>query len=170
MALETIAGKVDFDDVTFGYKPGNAGAQARRLTAEPGQTIALVGPTGAGKTTIINLLSRFYDVDAGAIRIDDIDIRRLRKSDLRRQLGVVLQDTYLFADTVMDNIRYGRLDATDEEVIAAARLANADHFIRAPAPWLRHPALRARRQPEPGTAPVAGHRPRRAGRSPHPRP
>jgi ATP-binding cassette subfamily B protein len=99
------------------------------LTAEPGQTIALVGPTGAGKTTIINLLSRFYDVDSGAIRIDDIDIRDVRKPDLRRQLGVVLQDTYLFAETVMENIRYGRLDATDDDVIAAARLANADHFI-----------------------------------------
>jgi ATP-binding cassette subfamily B protein len=100
------------------------------FTAEPGQMIALVGPTGAGKTTIINLLARFYDVDSGRICVDDIDIRHIRKADLRRQLGVVLQDTFLFSATVMENIRYGRLDATDEEVIAAAKLANADGFIR----------------------------------------
>lgn len=128
--LETIAGKVTFEDVSFGYRPGVPVLRHICLAAVPGQTIALVGPTGAGKTTIINLLSRFYDVDAGAIRIDDHDIRGVRKADLRRQLGVVLQDTFLFWDTVLENIRYGRLDATDDEVIAAAKLANADHFIR----------------------------------------
>ncbi|MCX6032402.1 MAG: ABC transporter ATP-binding protein [Chloroflexi bacterium] len=129
LPLTAIAGKVVFDAVDFGYKSGVPVLRHVSLTAEPGQTIALVGPTGAGKTTIINLLSRFYDVDAGAIRIDDQDIRGVRKADLRRQLGVVLQDTFLFSESVKENIRYGRLDATDDEVIAAARLANADHFI-----------------------------------------
>jgi ATP-binding cassette subfamily B multidrug efflux pump len=128
--LPAITGKVAFENVTFGYKPGVPVLKHVSLTAEPGQTIALVGPTGAGKTTIINLLSRFYDVDAGRILIDDHDIGNVSRDDLRRQLGVVLQDTYLFAETVMQNIRYGRLDATDEEVHAAATMANADHFIR----------------------------------------
>ncbi len=96
----------------------------------PAQTIALVGPTGAGKTTIINLLTRFYDIDGGGIRIDGQDIRIVKKADLRRQLGLVLQDTFLFSGTVMDNIRYGRLGATDDECIDAARMADADHFIR----------------------------------------
>ncbi|HEY3340428.1 MAG TPA: ATP-binding cassette domain-containing protein, partial [Anaerolineae bacterium] len=99
------------------------------LCARPGETVALVGPTGAGKTTIINLLTRFYDVDQGAIFVDETDIRRVKKDDLRRKLGIVLQDNFLFADTVMSNIRYGRLDASDEEVIAASKLANADLFI-----------------------------------------
>ncbi|MFW5714118.1 MAG: ABC transporter ATP-binding protein, partial [Brevefilum sp.] len=98
--------------------------------AEPGKTIALVGPTGAGKTTIINLLTRFYDVDSGQILIDGQDLRKIKQDDLRRQLGIVLQDTFLFAETVLENIRYGRLDASDEEVIAAAKLANAHGFIR----------------------------------------
>jgi len=100
------------------------------LHARPGQTIALVGPTGAGKTTLVNLLSRFYDIDGGAITIDGQDIRAVQKSSLRRQLGIVLQDTFLFSATVMENIRYGRLDATDEECIGAAKMADADHFIR----------------------------------------
>jgi len=100
------------------------------FTARPGQTIALVGPTGAGKTTIINVLSRFYDIESGAICIDGLDIRRVQQDSLRRKLGVVLQDTYLFSASVLENIRYGRLSATDEECIAAARLANADRFIR----------------------------------------
>jgi ATP-binding cassette subfamily B protein len=96
----------------------------------PGEVMALVGPTGGGKTTIINLLTRFYDIDSGAIRIDGVDIRDIEMDDLRRKLGLVLQDNFLFADTVMENIRYGRLDAIDEEVIEAARLANAHSFIR----------------------------------------
>ncbi|NMB88611.1 MAG: ABC transporter ATP-binding protein [Chloroflexi bacterium] len=128
-ALEQVAGDVVFDDVSFAYQPGTPVLKHVSLHASPGQTIALVGPTGAGKTTLINLLSRFYDVDAGAIRVDGHDIRQVRRADLRRRLGIVLQDTFLFSATVMENIRYGRLEAGDEEVVAAARLANADHFI-----------------------------------------
>lgn len=127
--LERVAGDVVFDHVNFSYVPGVPVIKDMSLHAKPGQTIALVGPTGAGKTTMINLLSRFYDVEGGAIRIDGIDIRQIRRDSLRRQLGVVLQDTFLFTGSVMDNIRYGRLDATDEEVIAAAKLANAHQFI-----------------------------------------
>jgi ATP-binding cassette subfamily B protein len=97
--------------------------------AEPGQTIALVGPTGAGKTTMINILSRFYDIRGGSIRIDGTDIRDVTRESLRRQIGTVLQDNFLFADTVMENIRYGNLEATDDDCIAAAKLANADQFI-----------------------------------------
>jgi ATP-binding cassette subfamily B protein len=128
-SLTRVQGDVVFDDVSFAYKEDVPVLKHVSLHADPGQTIALVGPTGAGKTTIVNLLTRFYDIDSGSIRIDGIDIRQVRKDDLRRQLGIVLQDTYLFADTVMENIRYGRLDATDEEVIAAAKLANAHVFI-----------------------------------------
>jgi ATP-binding cassette subfamily B multidrug efflux pump len=127
--LTRVQGDVVFDDVSFAYKEDVPVLKHVSLHAEPGQTIALVGPTGAGKTTIVNLLTRFYDIDSGSIRIDGIDIRQVRKDDLRRQLGIVLQDTYLFADTVMENIRYGRLEATDDEVIAAAKLANAHVFI-----------------------------------------
>ncbi len=128
--LEHVAGDVVFDNVCFGYEEGVPVLKHVSLHAEPGQMIALVGPTGAGKTTIANLLTRFYDVDSGAIRVDGVDIRNIRRDDLRRKIGLVLQDNFLFADTVMENIRYGRLDATDEEVIAAAVLANADPFIR----------------------------------------
>lgn len=99
------------------------------LVAEPGQTIALVGPTGAGKTTLVNLIGRFYDVSAGAVLIDGVDVRRVTRASLRSQMGVVLQDSFLFSGTIADNIRYGRLDATDEEVEAAARTANAHDFI-----------------------------------------
>ena len=129
LPLEQVAGDVVFEDVCFGYEPDVPVLKQVDFHAEPGQTIALVGPTGAGKTTVINLLTRFYDINSGRIAIDGHDIRQLRKADLRRKLGIVLQDTFLFSDTVMENIRYGRLDATDEEVIAAARLANADQFI-----------------------------------------
>ncbi|MEC0248940.1 ABC transporter ATP-binding protein [Paenibacillus chitinolyticus] len=125
-----VAGEVVFEDVSFSYKPGFPILTDISFIAKPGDTIALVGPTGAGKTTIVNLLTRFYEIDGGEIRIDGTDIRELDKDNLRGQLGIVLQDAYLFSDTLRENIRYGRLNATDEEVEAAARLANADSFIR----------------------------------------
>jgi ATP-binding cassette subfamily B multidrug efflux pump len=128
--LAAVAGDVVFEDVCFAYEAGVPVLKNVSLHAEAGQTIALVGPTGAGKTTIVNLLTRFYDIDGGRILIDGIDIRDPQVNDLRQRLGIVLQDTYLFADTVMENIRYGRLTATDDEVVAAARIANADQFIR----------------------------------------
>ncbi len=125
-----IQGAVTFDHVSFGYAPAKPVLNDVNLAAAPGETIALVGPTGAGKTTIISLLSRFYDVTEGAISIDGRDIRTLPQASLRQQLGIVLQDTFLFSGTVLENIRYGRLDATDQEVIDAAKLSNADRFIR----------------------------------------
>jgi len=128
--LDDIVGEVIFDHVGFGYVPGVPVIKDMSLHAQPGQTIALVGPTGAGKTTMVNLLTRFYDVDGGKIRIDGRDLRDMQKASLRRQLGIVLQDTFLFSESVMENIRYGRLNATDDECVAAARLANADQFIR----------------------------------------
>jgi ATP-binding cassette subfamily B protein len=128
--IEKMQGAVAFAGVTFGYDPKKPVLVDVSLSAHPGETIALVGPTGAGKTTIINLLSRFYDVDAGAITIDGQDIRTVQQASIRRQLGIVLQDTFLFSATVLENIRYGRLDASDEEIHAAAKLANADWFIR----------------------------------------
>jgi ATP-binding cassette subfamily B multidrug efflux pump len=127
---ETLHGDVKFDHVRFSYQPDQPIIKDMTLEACAGQTIALVGPTGAGKTTIINLLTRFYEIDDGQITIDGTDVRDLQKADLRRELGLVLQDTFLFADTVMENIRYGRLDATDDECMHAAKLADADHFIR----------------------------------------
>ena len=128
--LANINGDVTFTDVIFGYDPEKPVLKDVNLDAHAGQTIALVGPTGAGKTTIINVLSRFYDVNAGTIAIDGQDIRTVTQDSIRSQLGIVLQDTFLFAGSVMENIRYGRLDATDDEVIAAAQMANADWFIR----------------------------------------
>lgn len=130
LPLATIRGDVRFENVKFGYVPKNPVIKDMTLEAKAGQMIALVGPTGAGKTTIINLLTRFYEIQGGKITIDGKDIRDVRKADLRRKLGLVLQDTFLFADTVMENIRYGRLDATDEECMRAAEMADADHFIR----------------------------------------
>jgi len=125
-----VRGDIRFEDVNFGYEEGKPILHNITLHAKPGQKIALVGATGAGKTTITNLINRFYDITEGKIYYDGIDIKKIKKSDLRRSLGIVLQDVNLFTGTVMENIRYGRLDATDEECIAAAKLANADHFIR----------------------------------------
>ncbi len=126
----TVRGEVSFEHVTFGYLPDHPIIRDMTLDARPGQVVALVGPTGAGKTTIINLLTRFYEIESGSIRIDGTDIREIPKADLRRKLGLVLQDTFLFGASVMANIRYGRLDAKDEDVVKAAEMADADHFIR----------------------------------------
>lgn len=125
-----VRGNVEFDDVVFGYEPNKTVLNGISLYAKPGQKIAFVGSTGAGKTTITNLINRFYDVPDGKIRYDGININKIKKDDLRRSQSIVLQDTHLFTGTVMENIRYGKLDATDEEVYAAAKLANADSFIR----------------------------------------
>ena len=125
-----LKGDVVFDDVDFGYNPDKIVLHDIKMFAQPGQKIAFVGSTGAGKTTITNLINRFYDIQDGKIRYDGININKIKKDDLRKSLGIVLQDTHLFTGTVMENIRYGKLDATDEEVYAAAKLANADGFIR----------------------------------------
>lgn len=125
-----LKGDVEFEDVNFGYSDEKIVLHDVDLFAKPGQKIAFVGSTGAGKTTITNLINRFYDIQEGKIRYDGINIEKIRKNDLRRSLGIVLQDTHLFTGTVAENIRFGKLDATDEEVEAAARLANADSFIQ----------------------------------------
>jgi ATP-binding cassette subfamily B protein len=127
--MPQIKGLVAFEGVTAAYKKDEIVLKGVSFTAEPGQTIAIVGPTGAGKTTIINLIPRFYDVTGGALKIDGIDVRDVTQDSLRRQIGIVLQDTFLFSASVMDNIRFGRPDATDEEVMAAAKLSRADAFI-----------------------------------------
>lgn len=125
-----LKGKIDFEDVTFGYTPDKIVLHNISLYAKPGQKIAFVGATGAGKTTITNLLNRFYDINSGKIRYDGINIEKIKKNDLRKSLGMVLQDTNLFTGTIKDNIKYGKSNATDDEVIQAAKLANADNFIR----------------------------------------
>jgi ATP-binding cassette subfamily B protein len=130
VTVPMIRGDVSLRGVRFAYIPGTPIIKGFSLDVEAGQTIALVGPTGAGKTTIINLLTRFYEIQGGSISIDGKDIREMKKADLRRSLGLVLQDTFLFADTVMENIRYGRLEASDQECVEAAGMAEADHFIR----------------------------------------
>ena len=125
-----VKGDVVFNGVDFGYTDDKIVLHDVKLYAQPGQKIAFVGSTGAGKTTITNLINRFYDIQDGKIRYDGININKIKKADLRRSLGIVLQDTHLFTGTVKENIRFGKLDASDEEVIAAAKLANADGFIR----------------------------------------
>jgi len=130
IAIERARGHVEFRNVRFGYTPEKPVIRHFSAEIRPGQRVAIVGPTGAGKTTLVKLLVRFYDVDDGAILLDGHDIRHFRRADLRRQFGMVLQDTWLFNGTIMENIRYGRPEASDEEVIAAAQMAHADHFIR----------------------------------------
>ncbi len=130
VTYKKLEGDIVFDDVDFGYNDEKIVLHNIKLFATPGQKIAFVGSTGAGKTTITNLINRFYDIQDGKIRYDGINVNKIRKADLRRSLGIVLQDTHLFTGTVMENIRYGRLEATDEECVAAAKLANADGFIR----------------------------------------
>ena len=130
LPVDVFEGRVEFRDVEFSYVPMEKVIKGMSFNADPGKVIAIVGPTGAGKTTMVNILSRFYDIQRGAILIDDKNIIKYKKDDLRRQLGIVLQDVFLFSGTVMDNIRYGNLEATDEDCIAAAKLANADAFIR----------------------------------------
>lgn len=125
-----VKGEVVFNGVDFGYNDEKIVLHDIKLYAKPGQKIAFVGSTGAGKTTITNLINRFYDIQDGKIRYDGININKIKKADLRRSLGIVLQDTHLFTGTVRDNIRFGKLGATDEEIVAAAKLANADSFIR----------------------------------------
>ncbi len=125
-----LRGRVDFDHVNFGYTSDKLVLKDLSLYAKPGQKIAFVGHTGAGKTTITNLINRFYDIKEGKITYDGIDVKDIKKDDLRKSLGIVLQDTHLFTGTIRENIRYGRLDATDDEIVAAAKLANADYFIR----------------------------------------
>lgn len=127
--LKHVKGKVDFNDVTFAYEEGNNILEHLNLHVKPGETIALVGPTGAGKTTIINMLTRFYDVQEGSVTIDDVDVRKASLESLRKEIGVLMQDPFIFKGTVMENIRYGRKEATDEECIAAAKLIHADRCI-----------------------------------------
>ena len=127
---QALEGDITFNGVDFGYRDDKIVLHDIWIHAKPGMKIALVGSTGAGKTTITNLINRFYDIQDGKIRYDNINVNKIKKGDLRRSLGIVLQDTHLFSGTVKENIRYGKLDATDTEVVNAAKLANADSFIR----------------------------------------
>ena len=128
--LDHVSGHIVFDDVSFRYAPETPLIENLSLDAEPGSTVAIVGPTGAGKTTLVNLLMRFYEIDEGTISIDGVDIRDVAREDLRRTFGMVLQDTWLFQGTIRENIAYGREDATEEEICAAAEAAHVDHFVR----------------------------------------
>ena len=128
--VNTLTGDVQFEHVKFGYNPDKIIINDFSADVKDGQKIAIVGPTGAGKTTMVKLLMRFYDLNGGSIKVDGYDIKDFNRSSLREMFGMVLQDTWLFSGTIMENIRYGRLEATDEEVIAAAKAAHADHFIK----------------------------------------
>ena len=130
VSVENVIGEVKFSHVNFGYNPNQTIINDFSVDVKPGQKIAIVGPTGAGKTTMVKLLMRFYDVNSGQILLDNHDVRDYNRRDLRKAFGMVLQDTWLYKGTIMENIRYGRLDATDEEVIEAAKAAHADSFIR----------------------------------------
>lgn len=128
--LEKVKGGVEFDNVTFGYNPDEPVIKGLSARVKPGQRVAIVGPTGAGKTTLVNLLMRFYEINSGVIKIDGVDIRQMKRSDVRQMFGMVLQDTWLFSGTIRDNLRYGRPDANDDELIVTAKEAHVDHFVR----------------------------------------
>lgn len=163
--LVPLAGDVRFHAVDFSYVPGARVLTDLNLFAKPGQKIAFVGSTGAGKTTITNLINRFYEVDDGEITYDGIDVKHIAKASLRGSLGIVLQDTHLFSGTIAQNIRFGKLDATDEEVRAAAEAACADSFIRRLPRGYDTPGHGRRRQPVAGSASAARHRARGRRRS-----
>lgn len=128
--LSDIKGEVEFDNVVFGYKPDQTIIKGLSAHIKPGQRVAIVGPTGAGKTTLVNLLMRFYEINSGSIKIDGVDIRKMKRSDVRQMFGMVLQDTWLFNDTIRQNLMYGNPKATEEEMIKTAKEAHVDHFVR----------------------------------------
>jgi len=127
--LKEVIGNIEFKNVVFGYEEGQVILNDVSFNVEPGQTVAFVGPTGAGKSTVINLLSRFYDVNSGQVMLDGHDVRDITLKSLRGQMGIMLQDTFIFSGTIMDNIRYGRLDATDDEIVQAAKIVGAHEYI-----------------------------------------
>ena len=168
--VEPVRGRVAFEHVRFGYDTARPLMHDVNLVAEPGQKVAIVGATGAGKTTLINLLMRFYEVDGGCITLDGVDTRQMTRADLRRQFGMVLQDAWLFEGSIAQNIAYGHPGATREEVEAAARAAHVDFFVRTLPQGYDTQILKRRREHQPGPAPASDHRPRHALRPSHPHP
>ena len=168
--LKEVEGHIVFEDVSFRYLPDTPLIEDLNLEVKPGQTVAIVGPTGAGKTTLVNLLMRFYEIDEGSITIDGVDTRAMTRDDLRRLFGMVLQDAWLFSGTIRENIAYGREGATEEEIQAAAEAAHVHHFVRALARGLRHQGGGRLHQHLPGGEAAAHHRPGVPGRpaDPHP--
>lgn len=151
--MPEVKGKVEFKNVSFSYEEGSKILKDVNFTAQCGETYAIVGPTGAGKTTIVNLISRFYNVDSGEILIDGVDISKVTLHSLRKQMGIMMQDSFIFAGTIMDNIRYGNMEATDEQVIAAAKTVCA-RFYHGDGRRVQHRGKRARKQTFRRTAPA----------------